>query len=201
MAASVAGEKKQASVGWWIGWILLTIGSFFVSCYFWTRFIAKHMGPMSRAGVPILWVTTVFGSWMMMLLPLIVVMYRKVDKAYEDARLAREKAQGEKTRNRLRVRSIFIEDSLRRLPRELTEKLKTVPETIHQGHLVTAILRNGEKVENVFILNKKQVLGVYDAEQLSFNVNEIADLEPVDTEKLPHFETGRWLRLDGVGSQ
>lgn len=185
-------------MGWWIGWILTTIGSFFVACWFWTGIIAKHVGPMSQAGVPILWVTAVFGSWMVMLLPLIVVMYRKVDKAYEDARLAREKAGDEKARNRFQVRSIFIEPSQRLLSQGLIQKLKKVPETVRRGHLVTAILRNGQKVENVFILNRKEVLGVYGLERLNFSINEIVDLEPADTGRLPRFEAREWLRLDGV---
>lgn len=88
--------KKDSTILWWIGWIVLTIVSFFVSHWFWTPFIAKHAGDMSRPGVPLLWVTAVFGSWMVLLVPLIIVMYNKVDRAYEDARSAKRTPQTSK---------------------------------------------------------------------------------------------------------
>ena len=83
----------RQTVFWWIGWIVLTILSFFLSCFFWTRHIALHVGPMSQPGVSILWISAVFGTWMLLLVPLIIVMYNKVDKAYEDARIVRETTQ------------------------------------------------------------------------------------------------------------
>ena len=85
-------KKSENTVLWWVGWIALTILSFFACCYFWTGFIARHIGGMDTGNAPILWVTAVFGSWMVLLVPLIIVMYAKVDKAYEDARIRRESA-------------------------------------------------------------------------------------------------------------
>src|SRR5687768_2772555 len=93
------------TVLWWIGWITLTIISFFISCYFWTGFIAKYVGSMDKPGVPIVWVTAVFGTWMVLLVPLIVIMYSKVDKAYEDARLKRETDAFNKAKAEFKVKS------------------------------------------------------------------------------------------------
>ena len=184
---------------WWVGWITLTIASFFVSCYFWTGFLAKHAGSMDKPGMPILWVAAVFGTWMVLLVPLIVVMYSKVDKAYEDARISRENAQFERAQKEFDVKSIFIEEARRKLKKDLTAKLKKYPETIRRGHLVTATLNNGKKIKNVFILDKQDVLGVYGATSLSFNIQDIADVEPVAMEQIPDFKAEEWLRLDGVG--
>ncbi len=190
--------KEESTVFWWTGWILLTIVSFFVSCIFWTRIIATHVGNMHRPGVPILWVATVFGSWMVLLVPLIIVMYNKVDKAYEDTRMARETAQFSRTRSELGPRSVSVETSKRVLPKELTERLKRLPETIRGGHLVTVSLRDGRKIENVFVANKKEILGIYNTEEMSFSADDISDLLLADLDKLPLFEAQKWLKLDGI---
>ena len=197
---SKAKQKDNATILWWVGWIVLTILSFFISSWFWTGFIARHVGSMQKPGVPILWVAAVFGSWMLLLVPLIIVMYAKVDKAYEDARIARASAEFKKTRETFKVRSQFIDPSERKLEKKLIDKLKAVPETIKRGHLVTAILNDGRRIQNVFILNKKEVLGVYGIETLNFDIRGIVDLEPSDLGSLPHFNAEEWLRLVGVGA-
>ena len=194
-------KKNDNTVSWWLGWIALTIVSFFVSSYFWTGFIARHVGTMQQPGVPVLWVTAVFGSWMVLLVPLIVVMYYKVDKAYEDARIARESAAFDRARAELNVQSVFIEESERLLNAGLSKKLKQFPEAVKRGHLVRIKLRDGREIENVFVLDRKDVLGVYGVKEAAFRAGDIVDVEPMDLEKLPAFETANWLRLDGVGGQ
>ena len=194
-----AKKDGQSTVLWWIGWILLTILSFFISCYFWTGFIARHVGGMEKPGVPILWVTAVFGSWMVLLVPLIIVMYSKVDKAYEDARIVRESAAFKKAQDSFRIKSISLEDSKRRLSDGLQKKLKKIPRAIKHGHLVTVRLRDGKKFENVFVRDNRDVLGIYGLDRLPFEIGDIVDLEPADLDALPNFKEEGWLRLDGAG--
>ena len=186
-------KKKENTVLWWIGWIVLSIASFFVSCYFWTGWIASHVGPMTQRGASVLWVSAVFGSWMLLLVPLIIVMYAKVDKAYEDARLARENKDPDKKT----ARRVSVDEKKRRLSPQLASKLTGFPEAIRHGHLVHARLKDGRQIQNVFILNKKEVLGVYGRAELDFNIQEIVDLEAADLNRLPLFETEQWMRLDG----
>ncbi len=194
----MTAKKSDSTVLWWIGWIMLTILSFFVSCYFWTGFIAERVGPMSKSGVPFLWVSAVFGTWMVLLVPLIVLMYTKVDKAYEDARLTKEAAEFHKTKDDFGVKFASVNGSDRFLPKNLSDKLKKVPAAIPKGHLVTAILKNGSRVENVFILNKKEVRGIYGLDRLNFDLKDISDLEPANLDRLPDFRTEHWLLLDGA---
>ena len=194
-------EKKGTStVFWWLGWIALTIVSFFVSYYFWTGFIAQRFGSMDRPGAPVLWIIAVFGTWLLLLLPLIVVMYQKVDKSYEDARLAREGRDLERAKEELGVRWASMEPSERLLPKALSEKLKKTPEAIRRGHLVTAVLRDGRRVENVFVFNRRDVLGVYGQTRMPFEVREVVDLEPANLDRLPDFKSEEWPRLDGAAS-
>ncbi len=193
-------KKGGSTVLWWLGWIVLTIVTFFISCWFWTGFIAERVGDMRQPGVPILWVTAVFGSWMVLLVPLIILMYSKVDKTYEDARITRETTQYNKARQEFIIKSVFIDEPKRLLSKTLADKLKKIPETIKRGHLVTAILKDGRRVENVFVMNKRDVLGVYGADAAPVLADDIADLEPSPLDKMPDFKTEHWLRLDGVGA-
>ena len=188
---------KKASgtqtIFWWITWIVLTIVSFFAAAAFWTPIIAKKFGSIHETRTSVIWIVAVFGSWMAALVPLIIVMYSKVDKTYEDARMRREKAA-------LRFKSIQVDRSKRLLPPDLSAKLKESPEVISGGHLVTALLKDGRKIENVFISDKNEILGIYDAEELTFEGKDIRDIEPADLNKLPSFMTPQWLRLDGVSA-
>lgn len=187
--------RKQSSgtqtIFWWVVWITLTIASFFVAAAFWTPVIAKKFGSVHESRNAVIWIVAVFGSWMAALVPLIIVMYSKVDKAYEDARLRREQAA-------MRFKSITVEKSKRLLSSVLSKKLENVPETIQGGHLVTLALKDGRKIPNVFIAEKNEVLGIYDAEELTFETSDICGLEPADLNNLPSFLTPNWLRLDGV---
>ena len=193
---TLGAKKGESTVLWWIGWILLTILSFFVSCWFWTGFIARHVGNMSKPGAPLLWVSAVFGSWMVLLVPLIIVMYSKVDKAYEDARLAKETAASSKSKPDFGIKTVYLEESKLQLKKNLADKLKKTPATIRRGHLVTAVLKDGRRIENVFVYDRKNVLGVYGLNSLTFQIEDITDVVPTDLDHLPDFRTEKWLRLD-----
>ena len=190
---------KDRTVLWWVGWILLTILTFFVSCAFWTPLIARHFGAMDKAMAPIVWVTAVFGSWMVLLVPLIVVMYNKVDRVYEETRIRREAAQRQKVLSSLPFKSVLVPESERLLGPALVDKIKKIPPTLKRGHLVSVFLKNGRQVDHVFIVDKNEVMGVYGHDKPPFRVADIVDVRAADLERLPPFETERWLRFDGVG--
>ena len=158
----------------------------------WTPWIAGHFGDIRQTHNAVLWVIAVFGSWMVMLVPLIIFMYAKVDKAYEDARLAREKAQ-------LHFRSILVEKSKRLLPRHLSHRLKGLPEVLEGGHLVSLTLKDGKHFPHVFIQNGEEILGIYGASEMTFRGDEVIAVEPEDPKELARSTASNWLRLDGAG--
>jgi len=118
-------------------------------------------------------------------------MYQKVDKAYEDARMNREKAAQ-------RFRAVKIERSRRTLKPEIARTLAEWPEIIQGGHLVNLKLRSGREIPNVFVANRDEILGLYNAREMDFEAAEIAEISPSDLDRLPNFLTTQWLRLDGV---
>lgn len=192
MSQKVKSKKSGSqTIFWWIVWISLTIVSFFAAQAFWTPIIARHFGSIRETKTAVIWVAAVFGTWMIILVPLIVVMYAKVDRAYEDARMAREKAAA-------RFKSISIDRSLRLLPASLRGKLKDYAPIMDGGHLVHLHLKNGARVPNVFISNEEEILGIYQASEMNFKMEDIADLEFADLKGAPPFLANQWLRLDGV---
>ena len=188
-------EPKEHPVLWWMGWILLTILTFFVSCYFWTGFIAAHVGPMTQKGVPILWVSAVFGCWMVLLVPLIILMYNKVDRAYEDARIRRQSQAQKLLASRFPVRSLVVEEDRRLLPKELRKKLKKLPKTLKQGQLVSLLFKDGKRVENVFVFGAEEIVGVYGRGDFPFDAREAVGVELADPAQSNPVDYDKWLRL------
>jgi len=192
-------QEDETNVTWWIGWMALTLAAFFASAGFWTWFFAKSGGNIKEPGAAARWVFAIFGTWMAALLPLIIVMYQKVDRAYEKAREQREKNENQTPR----PKTIYVDPLKRRLPESLVQKLEGIPATIKKGrqagHLVQVVLRDGRRFENVFVANRSEVLGIYGYDTLPFEGEEIADLEPIKLEKLTSFSEEHWLRLDGRG--
>jgi len=194
----MTSKKSDQTVLWWLVWIALTILTFFVAYYFWTWFISAHVGDMHQKGVPMLWVALVFGTWMIFLIPLIILMYNKVDRAYEDARITRENVVGGVRRAASGVKFISIPESERLLNAAVAQKIKKIPWTIKRGHLVTVTLKNGQRIDNVFVLDRQEVMGVYGYEEAPFRVEDIVDLTGIPEDYVPNFQTSRWLRFDGV---
>ena len=191
-------KDDESTVMWWLIWIALTIGSFFLSVWFWTPFLAERLGSIRESANSLIWVIAVFGTWLIALAPLMVFMYKKVDQTYEKARIRRE-ALGEKEGriDPVKIKAVLIEPSKRKLPRNLRDQLKKVPQTIRNGHLVTLTLKDGRRFENVFVANRTELLGIYDQDQLTFEASDIERLEPADLTHPPDFTKKTWLRLDG----
>ncbi len=189
-------KRDESTVTWWLIWISLTIGSFFAAVWFWTPFISSRFGSVRNSTTSLLWIIAVFGSWLVALIPLMIFMYYKVDKAYEDVRIKRE-LRSEKYKDPVKIKAVFIEPAQRKLSPEISEQLRKIPRTIKNGHLVTAILKDGRKMENVFISEQKELLGIYDQQNLTFQARDIVALEPTNLTHPPDFTQKVWLRLDG----
>lgn len=189
-------KQDESTITWWLIWISLAIGSFFLAVWLWTPLIAERFGSVKNPTASVLWIVAVFGTWLVVLTPLMVFMYRKVDKAYEDARIRRQ-LKSEQFKDPVKIRAIWVDKEKRWLTKSLAKKLKTIPQTIKGGHLVTAILKDGRRMEHVFISGKKELLGIYGQEELAFEAQDILDVEPTDLTHPPDFTQKVWLRLDG----
>ncbi len=162
------------------------IGLWIAACFFWSF----SMRPAIRNyGLDREWTKNVFITWLVLLIPFLIWMYRRADAIFRRAHARQTYAP--------RHKSIYIDLKGRRLPKNIAEKLKDIPETLPGAHLVHVTLKNGDKVPHVFIKFRREIAGIYGREELGFEAAEITEIRGIDPKEFPAYEESKWLRLDG----
>ncbi len=182
-------QDEEKSVDAWLMTVGAFVGLLVVSATVWA-FVLKSRIQMDPQRMDPLWAKAVFGTWLLLLLPFLVLLYRRADTIFKNAVL-RQTAAGPK------FRMTLVEKSKRVLPARLSEKIAGAPPTLRQGHIVTLVLKDGSRVPDCFVLNQSEILGVYDRAEFTLNAKDAIDIEVADPEKLPAYEESKWLRLDG----
>ena len=180
-------QDQEKAVDAWLQGMAVFIALLVVSAAAWSWVFRMRI---AAAGIDGTWMKAVFGSWLLCAMPLLVFMYRKADQILKDATLRQSHAAP-------RFKTDFVEKAKRRLPPEAIRQLQGAKPALPRGHIVTAVLRDGTRIPDVFVMDGTEVLGVYKRERLDFNIADITAVEPVPPEKLPPYEETLWLRLDG----
>ncbi|MBI3312804.1 MAG: hypothetical protein HYZ83_01025 [Candidatus Omnitrophica bacterium] len=178
-------DQERAVNAWLLG-MGTFVGLLILSCFFWSLALKGQIHQNVSQGFNSVWAKAVFGSWLLLLMPFLIFMYRKADQIFKDATI-RQTQTGPK------FRTVFVEKAKRRLPEKVAGKIKNFPSMFHEGYLMNLILKDGRKIPHVFIVNN-EILGVYDRLELGFNAEDVSDIEPL--EKIPNYEESKWLRLD-----
>jgi hypothetical protein len=139
------------------------------------------------------WAKAVFATWLVALLPFLVLMYKQADSLFKTA-------EARQTPRAPRFRSLYVEREKRLLPAGLEARLKGVRPTLANGHLVTLTLKTGEKVPHVFLANGREIMGLYDRAALDFAPQDVVDLQKTPEREILPFEEEKWLRLDQAPS-
>ena len=184
-------QDQERAVDAWLQGMGFFIGLLILSSIFWSYWFKEKITHPSARGFDPLWAKSVFGTWLFLLMPFLVFMYRRADVIFKAAVIRQTQPVSPV------FKTALVEKSKRILPPNFSEKLRITPATIHNGHIVNVTLKDGRKVPNVFVFNKQEILGVYDRLALGFENTDIANIEPVAAEQLPAYEESKWLRLDG----
>ena len=179
---------EENAVDAWLLAMGSTVAAMAASTFLWT-WILKERAAVS-AGFDGLWLKAVAGSFLAALVPLLVFMYRKADSLFRTAE-KRQSGAG-------LFRTAPVEMSERTLSEDLASKLAQEKAVVPGGHIVTAILRDGQRIPNVFVRNRREILGVYERTELGFSAVDVVDLEVVNKEELPVYAEEKWLRVDGI---
>ncbi len=182
-----ADQEKAADL--WLAGIGLIIGSFIVALCGWSFIFRAHLHRTS-AGFYGPWLKAVMMTWLACLAPFLVVMYRRADELFQAAK----KRQ---TQHGPVFKSAMIEKSKRMLSAELAKELAAVPETLENGKVVSLTLKDGREIQHAFVLNSREILGLYDCEIMDFAAADVARVRTVPPEAMPVYDESRWLRLDG----
>ena len=180
-------EDQEKSVDAWFTGMGFFLGLFVASAVFWTWALKKRLFP-DTPGFDPLWLKAVFGTWMLILIPLLVWMYRKADSIFEKANARQTYIPNFKVH--------WIAPEKRQLPEELVQQVKKWKPTIPGGHLVNARLKNGEVLKHLFVMNGREVAGIYDPPVLDFDVSEFEALSVLEEDFLPQFDETKWVRFN-----
>lgn len=178
-------DDQEKAVDASFGGMSLLIAALIAASLFWSF---RMREAVLADGLNRVWMKNVGGTWLLALLPLLVLMYRRADVIF---RLADER-QNYKPGYQRAVVSIVE----RTLSPEISERLKKLPETLPHGHVVTVILKDGQKISNVFIKYRREIAGIYDRSELGFRSSDIGDVEPMKTEEWSVCEESKWFRFD-----
>ena len=182
-------QDEERAADAWLAAMALFIGLLIVSSLGWSFVYRRSLGTFSTRGLNSDWAKAVFGTWIFLLLPFLVWMYRKADQIFKAA-VIRQKVTGPV------FRTLFVEKSKRLLPEKIAKTIQAVPPMLPKGHVVTLRLKDGTQVPHVFVLNSCEILGVYDRQEWGFEARDVVAVE-VAGETLPAYEESKWLRLDG----
>jgi hypothetical protein len=177
-------QDQEKAVDLWFVGMAIFIGLLAASCLAWS-FAFKN--EILNEGMSHGWGKCVFGTWLAILIPFLVLMYRQADNLFKAA----ETRQTYQPRHRTQT----VDPVQRQISPAVAAQLKAIKTTLPNGHVVTAILTDGRRVDSVFILNARELLGVYDRETLGFTASDIHSVESIPLDKLPAYEENLWLRL------
>lgn len=180
-------DDQENAVDAWLFGMGIFIGLLIMSALIWNVVLRERIH--HSAGFEPAWLKAVFATWLVILFPFLIFMYRKADSIFKTA--------VERQTYAPKFKSVAVDRAKRLLPRPVSEKLKVAPPTLRQGHVVTALLKDGRRISDVFILNNEEILGVYDRAELGFEGSDISGIEVTSPEKLPSYDESLWLRVDG----
>jgi hypothetical protein len=178
-------DDQERAVDIWLLTMGLFIAALVAAALLWSWVFRGAIGDPGFNGG---WAKAVFGSWLVVLLPFLVFMYKQADNLFTTA----QARQGEP-----RFRTAFVERERRLLPPSLAGRLKGVKPTLPNGHLVAITLKSGERIPAVFVAQGEEILGIYDRPSFDFSAQDIVDLELSSEKDLAlSFQEEKWLRLD-----
>ncbi len=179
-------NDQEKATNAWLAAMGIFIAALILTCLFWDWRLKDRV--FASPGFDRTWAKYVFTSWLIFTLPLLVFLYKKADQIYKAAAV-RQTQWGPK------FQTAYLEKSKRTLPESVAARIKSLPETMDEGHVLHLILKDGRKIPHVFVFRGAEVLGVYDVSSVDFEIDQVMDAEPVL--EMPVYEESKWLRLDG----
>ena len=178
-------DDQEKAVDAWFGGMGLLIAALIGASLFWSLRMPKAI---LTGGLDRVWMKNVGGTWLLALIPLLTLMYRKADFIFRRA--------DERQNYKPGYQRAVVPITERALTPEISERLKKIPETLPHGHVVAVILKDGRTIPHVFIKYRREIAGVYDQAELGFRAGDIHAVEQIKTGEASLTEEAKWLRVD-----
>jgi len=180
---------QERAADLWLAGMALYIGVLIFSSFLWSL-VFKSKLHLEGGGLHGPWLKAVLASWLCALIPFLIIMYRKADTLFKEA-------HQRQTHYGPQFKSTLIEKSARQLPADIEKQISNFPEMLENGRIVTLRLKDGREVHNVFVINSREIIGLYDCPAMDFSAKDVVEARAVLDSQLPQYEETRWLRLDG----
>ncbi len=178
---------QEKAVDAWLAGFGSFIGAFVASEFLWALILKDRISP-NTPGLDPLWMKAVFSTWLVILIPLMIWMYRSADTIFKTA--------NERQTHQPSFQVLWVAPEKRVLSPALSSKLAHIKPTLPGGHVVRGRLKNGEVLENLFVLNGKEIVGAYGLQITDFDASRFEDIEVMDIRDIPPYEESRWIRFN-----
>ncbi len=182
-------QDQERAADLWLRGSSLLIGALIAALIFWSLVFRRELNH-SGGGYFGPWLKNVGATWLVTLIPFLVMMYRKADLIFKQAE-ARQTKRGPV------FKTMFVEKSRRLLAEKFQTQIQRHPETLSGAHVVTLSLIDGREISHVFVLNSREILGIYSRPAMDFLASEVANVQVLENHELPPYDEALWLRLDG----
>ena len=186
---------QETAVDLWLRMLGVLMAGWILTSLFWTWVYVGARSPRLGLGNPaptdqVAWAKAVFSSWAIVLIPFLILAYRKADVLFA-------KAVIRQTAKTTPFQRTFVPRAERQLAPHFQTYLKSVPETLPQGHVVSVTLKQGRQIPHVFVFKTRDILGIYDQKDMDWKAQDITEMKVMDSHQLPAYEESKWVRLDG----
>jgi hypothetical protein len=182
-------DDQERAVDAWLTGLGCFIGLFVSSAFLWDVAMRERL-LLNERGIDPVWMKAVFGTWLAILIPLLIWMYRSADRLFRTANERQSYSPGFKAQ--------WIDPKRRQLPEPLLAKLRGFRPTLPGGHLVRVTLKDGSSLAHVFVLLNGEVAGVYDYALKDFDASQVVDIRSLSSEILPVYDESKWVRFNVV---
>jgi hypothetical protein len=180
-------DDQERAVDAWLTGLGFFIGLFVLSAFLWDLSMKERLLD-NAPGLDPLWMKAVFGTWLAILIPLLVWMYRSADRLFRTANERQTYSPG--------FQAQWIEPKKRMLPESVSAKLRGYKPTLPGGHLVALTMKDGSQLSNVFVLLNGEVAGIYDYSLKVFDASQVTDIRSLSSEALPAYDESKWVRFN-----
>lgn len=178
-------DDQEKAVDAWFQGMSILIAALVADTLFWSL---RMREAVTAPGLDRLWIKNAGGMWLVALVPLSILMYRRADVIFRRANQRQNYSPG--------YQRTTVPIERRTLTPEISDQLKKFPETLPHGYVVTVTLKDGRTIPHVFIKYRREIAGVYARNELGFEPLDIRSVEPTKVEDWPAIDESRWLRFD-----
>ncbi len=181
-------DDQEKAVDAWLAGMAIFIGLLIASAFFWSWVWRARIAAGQNAAPDAQWLKSVFSTWLVVLIPFLVVLYQKADRIFKTAETRQAYIP--------RFQRAAVQETQRMLSPDWSRRLAELPQVLPGGQVVLVMLKDGRKVPHVFIYRHREIKGIYGVSTMDWSASDIVDIKAISKNSLPPYIEEKWLRVD-----